>query len=60
MNPRLKSFEIFRKSGADSEGACVRTHSADAAVMRYARRCGGDPDNFYAVEIGAPKGRATI
>ena len=60
MNPRFKWFEIFRKSGADSEGACVRTHSADAAVMRYARRCGGDPDNFYAVEVAAPKGRAAV
>ena len=37
MNPRLKWFEIFRKSGSDGEGACVRTHSADAAVMRYYR-----------------------
>jgi hypothetical protein len=58
MNPRLKWFEIFRASGSDGEGACVRTHSADAAIMRYARRCGDEPDNFYAVEVAAPKGRA--
>lgn len=60
MTAHLKWFEILRSSGNVSEGAYVRTHSTDAAIMRYARRCGGDPDNFYALEVAAPKGRAVV
>jgi hypothetical protein len=60
MTAHLKWFEIFRSSGNGSEGAYVRTHSGDAAIMRNARRCGGDPENFYAVEVAAPNGRAAV
>jgi len=63
MTARLTWFEIFRRGGAhsptasreDSEGAYVRTHSAGAAVMRFARRTANGPENFYAVEAVAPK-----
>jgi len=63
VTARLTWFEIFRRgavhspaaSGDESEGAYVRTHSAGAAVIRFARRTGNDPESFYAVEVAVPK-----
>ncbi len=56
MTAHLKWFEIFRVPAGEAQGAYVRTHSARAAVMRYTRRCGGDPEDFDAIEVGAPEG----
>ena len=57
VTAHLKWFEIFRALAGESESAYVRTHSAEAAVMRYVRRCGGEGDDFYAVEAPSPRGR---
>lgn len=47
-------FEIFRCPGRESENAFVRAHTDTQAVLRYARRCGGDAAQFYAVAIQHP------
>jgi hypothetical protein len=60
VTPQFKWFEIFRLSRNESEGTYLRANTGAAAVIRYARRCGGDPGNFYAVEVAAPKGRAAV
>lgn len=57
VTAHLKWFEIFRTPAGESQGAYVRTRSAEKAVMRFVRRCGGDPAEFYAIEVALPRSR---
>ena len=53
-------FELFRVSTQETEHAFVKALDAAEAVNRYSRRCGSAPENFYAVGVAAPAGRAAI